>query len=174
MSQTLTSLHGRRLGLVAGGSVRSQGLTFSPESVVNVTASTLAVKPDFHAGKLITLNRAAGIAVTLPAATGSGDAYEFVVGTTVTSNTTTIKVANASDVFVGFVIQAADGGATSNVYETASTDDTLTLDGSTKGGIKGDLFRLRDVKLDGTTPVWLLEGVTSATGVEASPLSATV
>ena len=175
MLKILTSLHGRLVGLASKGQLISRGgLTPGEDSVVNATASTLAVTQHNHAGKVVTLNRAAGIAVTLPAAEGSGLEFEFLVGTTVTSNTTTIKVANASDVFVGFVAQAADGGATSNLYETAATDDTITLNGSTTGGIKGDRFKLRDVKLDGTNAVWVLDGLTSATGTEATPLSATV
>jgi hypothetical protein len=175
IAKILTSLHGRLVGLGKTGQLIARGgVTPGESSVVNVTTTPLAVTSDNHAGRLVTLNRAAGIAVTLPAAVGSGCVYEFVIGTTITSNTTTIKVANASDVYVGFVIQAADAGATVNVYETAATDDTLTLNGSTTGGLKGDRFIVRDVKLNGTTPLWLLEAWTAATGTEATPLSATV
>ncbi|MBM4199748.1 MAG: hypothetical protein FJ189_00475 [Gammaproteobacteria bacterium] len=150
------------------------GLTPGDESIVDVTTATLTVTAAKHAGKIITLNRAAGITVTLPAATGSGMVYEFVVGTTVTSNNDIIKVANASDVFKGFVVQAQDAGATANIYETAATDDTLTMNGTTTGGLAGDRFTFRDVKLNGTTPLWLLQGFMAATGTEATPLSATV
>ena len=171
----LTSIHGRHAGLTPAKAFAAMGgLTFGKDAIVNATASTLAVKSELHEGKIITLNRAAGIAVTLPAATGDGAVYTFILGTTVTSNSTTIKVANASDVFVGFVVQAADGGSGVVAYETAASDDTITLNGSTTGGVKGDRFRLVDVKLDGTNAVWLLDGIQSATGTEATPLSATV
>lgn len=175
IAKILTSIHGKLVGLGSGKQlICPGGVTPGETSIVDVTASTITIDPGKHAGKLLTLNRAAGIAVTLPAAEGSGHVYEFIIGTTVTSNSTTIKVANASDVMKGFVTQANDAGATANTYETASTDDTITLNGTTTGGIAGDRFWLRDVKLGGTTPVWLLEGVISSTGTEATPLSATV
>ena len=137
--------------------------------VVNATASTLAVTEATHDGKVITLNRAAGIAVTLPAATGSGTKLHFVVGTTVTSNTTTIKV-TGDDTMKGLCIQAADGGSTSNVFETASDSDTITFDGSTTGGIVGDSVELIDIAAD----QWWVRITGAATGSEATPFSATV
>ena len=42
-----------------------------------VTASTLTITADAYAGQKIILDRAAGITATLPAATGSGNSYEF-------------------------------------------------------------------------------------------------
>jgi hypothetical protein len=42
-------------------------------AVVNATAATLTVTAALHANKTITLNRAGGIAVTLPDATGTGN-----------------------------------------------------------------------------------------------------
>ena len=73
----------------------------SNAEIVNVTSSTLAVTKALHNGRTITLNRAAGIAVTLPASLGDGSVYRFVIGTTITSNSTTIKVANTSDAYQG-------------------------------------------------------------------------
>ena len=72
--KAVTSLHGRLAGIGPAGQLNAEGgLTFGESSIVNVTASTLTVKPQLHAGKTITLNRAAGVTCTLPAATGSGD-----------------------------------------------------------------------------------------------------
>lgn len=173
--KAVTSIHGRLAGLGPAGQLNAEGgLTYGQSSIVNVTASTLSVKPQLHAGKLITLNRAAGIAVTLPAATGSGDQYDFIIGTTVTSNATTVKVANASDIMVGFCVQPADSTSAVVAYETASDTDTISFNGSTTGGIKGDKITLRDVKLDGTNAVWLLDMISAGTGTEATPFSATV
>jgi len=138
--------------------------------LVNCTASTLTVSSTTHDNKVVTLNRAAGIAVTLPAATGSGAWYRFFIGTTITTNTTTIKVANSSDTMVGFMTIFQDGGDTALFFEVGSTDDTITLDGSTKGGIKGDMIELIDV----ATNLWYVNGIVSGTGVEVTNLSATV
>jgi len=137
--------------------------------IVNATAATLTVTAASHEGKTITLNRAAGIAVTLPAATGSGDKYRFIIGTTVTSNTTTVKVVG-NDIMTGVALQAADGGSTINAWETAADSDTITFDGSTTGGIKGDIVELEDIAAD----TWSVKLVGAATGTEATPFSATV
>ena len=136
--------------------------------VVNATASTLAVTTASHDGKVVTLNRAAGIAVTLPAATGSGTKLLFIVGTTFTSPAT-IKV-TGNDIMAGLCIQSADGGNTVAAYETAADTDTITFDGSTTGGIKGDMVELIDIAAD----LWYVRIVGSATGTEATPFSATV
>lgn len=137
--------------------------------IVNCTASTLTITEATHDGKIVTLNRAAGIAVTLPAATGSGTRLRFVVGTTVTSNSTTIKVVG-DDTMTGTALMLADGGDTVNGWETASNSDTITFDGSTTGGIKGDFVELIDIAAD----LWFVSVRGSATGTEATPFSATV
>lgn len=173
VSEIVTDFHDRKVGLdrngnfiVKGGAVMSD----ATGSVTNATASTLTATQAAHAGRVVTLNRAAGIAVTLPAATGTGAKYMFFVGTTVTSNTTTIKVADATDIMAGLALMAADGGDTLNAYETAADTDTITFDGSTTGGIKGDMVELVDV----ATNLWWVRITGSATGAEATPFSATV
>lgn len=138
--------------------------------VVNVTAATLAVTVAAHDSKVVTLNKADGIAVTLPAAAGTGAKYRFILGTTVTSVGTTIKVANASDVMTGTALIAQDTADTAVVFETAATSDTITLNGTTTGGIKGDSVEIIDI----ATNLWWVRMVASATGTEATPFSATV
>jgi len=135
----------------------------------NTTAATLAVTSNLS-GKVITLNRAAGIAVTLPAATGSGCNLKFFVGTTITSNTTTIKVANASDTMSGTSIALQDAADTVVGFETAADTDTITFNGTTTGGILGDMVELIDI----ATNKWFVRITGSASGVEATPFSATV
>lgn len=137
--------------------------------VVNVTASTLTVTELAHDGKVITLNRAAGVAVTLPAATGSGTKLHIINGTTVTSNTTTIKVVG-NDTMVGFALVAQDSADTAVMFEAGGTDDTITWNGTTTGGIKGDSAELIDIAAD----LWWVRVEGSATGTEATPFSATV
>lgn len=132
--------------------------------VSNVTTSTKTVGSG-EIGKLITLNRAAGIAVTLPAATGSGAVYKFFVGTTVTSNSTTITAAG-NDTMFGTAYVAQDGGNTIVAFETAG-GTTITLNGTTTGGIKGDLIELIDAALD----TWSVRVSSSATSTEATPFS---
>lgn len=137
--------------------------------LVNLTAATLTVTANEHAGRVITVNRAAGSTVTLPAATGSGNRYEFIVGTTVTSNNLVIQVVG-NDIMTGLATFAADGGDTLVGFETAADSDTITMNGSTKGGIKGDRIELIDIAAD----TWFVRVVGSATGTEATPFSAAV
>lgn len=137
--------------------------------IVNCTAATLAVTAASHDGKTVTLNRAGGIAVTLPAASGSGARFRFVIGTTFTG-AATIKVANSSDVMTGNAIALQDGGDTMVGFETAASTDTISWDGSTTGGIKGTEVMLEDI----ATNLWFVRVIGSATGVEATPFAATV
>lgn len=116
----------------------------------------------------VKLDRAAGIAVTLPAATGSGDRYTFIIGTTFTSSAT-IKV-TGNDVMFGHALYAADAGDTAVMFETAADSDTITFDGTTTGGYKGTIVRLIDMAADS----WFVEVIGKATGAEATPFSATV
>lgn len=137
---------------------------------INVTSATLSLTKEAHSGTVITVNRAAGSTLTLPASAGDGSIFEIFVGTTITSNALIVQVANSSDIMSGVAWQAADGGSTSNAWETGASDDTITMDGSTKGGIKGDRIILKDVSAN----VWAVSIFGAATGTEASPFSAAV
>lgn len=132
---------------------------------------TLSVTEALHDGKTILLDTAAGSVCTLPAATGSGARFRFVVSVVATSNSHKIQVANASDVMQGFALSAQDGGDTNVLFETASTSDTITLNRTTTGSTqKGEFFVLEDIGAN----LWTVWGVIAATGTEATPFSAAV
>ena len=153
------------------GPVKStNGFISGSGSIVTVTAATLTITEALHAGRTILLDRAAGVTCTLPAASGSGNIYNFFVKTTVTSNSDIIKVANASDVMSGLALTFQDGGDTVVGFETAANSDTITLNGTTTGGIAGGQIVLQDV----ATNLWRVNIQQSATGTEATPFSATV
>ena len=154
----------------SGPVTSTAGFISGSDSLVSATAATLAVTAAAHAGRTVLLDRAAGQAVTLPAATGTGNAYKFFVLTTITSNSTTIKVADATDIMAGVAIVANDSDASASIFETAADSDTITFDGSTTGGIKGAVVVLQDV----ATNLWSVNIVGAATGSEATPFSATV
>jgi co-chaperonin GroES (HSP10) len=137
---------------------------------INVTSATLTLTKEAHSGTVITVNRAAGSTLTLPASSGDGSIFEIFVGTTITSNSLIVQVANSSDIMSGVAWQAADGGSTSNAWETGASDDTITMDGSTKGGIKGDRIVLKDVSAN----LWAVSIFGAASGTEATPFSAAV
>src|SRR5262245_59641153 len=131
--------------------------------------ATFVLDPVLHNDRIVLLDRAAGIAATLPQATGSGVKFTILVKTTF-SGSSTIKVQNSTDVFRGIVFQTADGGTTLAAYEAAGTDDTITMNGTSTGGIVGDRYEF----IDYAPGFWNLMAWTSATGSEGTPLSATV
>ena len=135
--------------------------------ITSLTAS--ATIDSSYAGKIISLDAAAGLTVTLPAASGTGYVYRFSVGTSVTSNNDIIKVANSSDVIQGVATIGASGGTSTSVG-TASTDDTITMNGSTNGGLKGTWIEIRDVATNLFS--CSMHGVGS--GSATTPFSATV
>lgn len=140
----------------------------------NYTASATLSASD--SGTVSTVNAAAGLTLTLPAATGTGRVYTVLLGTTVTSNSVVIKVASATDWYAGNIFVATDTASDVVIgFETAtgaigSRSDTITLNGTTTGGIAGDRFIFTDI----ASGQWSLVGFTSATGTEATPLSAAV
>lgn len=134
----------------------------------NYTASATLTRSDADA--VITVNAAAGLTLTLPAAAGTGDTYEIIVGTTVTSNGYIVKVANASDTMRGNCICGQDAGDTLVLFEAGATADTITMNGTTTGGLLGDRIVLKDVAAN----LWSVSIVMAATGAEATPFSATV
>lgn len=138
--------------------------------ITTVTSSTVTITAASHAGHTIVLTRAAGIAATLPAATGTGNKYRFVLGATVTSNTTTIKAASASDAFCGNVYTVSDGSAAVLGYKVQSGDDTVTFNGTTTGGYIGDEVIVTDI----ASGLFHVVAFTASTGTEATPFSATV
>jgi hypothetical protein len=142
------------------------GYAYAP---ISITAD-VTLDRDSHAGPLLRFAIASGATVTLPASAGNGDIYRFYVHTTVTSNSAKIQVANATDVMAGNILSCQDSGDTVVGWETASTSDTITLNGTTTGGIRGDYIELEDA----VAGFWRVRGTTSSTGTEATPFSAAV
>jgi len=137
---------------------------------ISATGATLTCTKDTHAGRTIVISAVAGCAVTLPAATGTGSVYRIIIGSTITSNSTTIKVANTTDVMSGRAFVISDNTAAVLGFATGATSDTITLNGTTLGGLIGDHIEIIDA-IAGTFAVRVF---TAATGTEATPFSATV
>ena len=148
---------------------KSTKLTSLTVGVTALTASKTLNQTE-HAGRLISLNAAAGLTITLPPATGSGDEYELFIGTTVTSNNYVFQVASASDVLSGSALVSQDAADTAVMFETGATDDTVTMNGTTTGGLLGTTVRVRDV----ASGVFSYFSSGAATGIEATPFSAAV
>ncbi|MEY9328248.1 hypothetical protein [Sinorhizobium fredii] len=142
----------------------------NPFKPISLTAATLSLTMATHGGATVVVDRAAGTTITLPAASGSGVKFKVVVKTTITSNDLIIQVANATDVMTGTALFGQDSADTAVLFETAADSDTITMDGSTAGGIKGDIIELEDL----ASGLWGVTVRGSGTGTEATPFSAAV
>ncbi len=136
--------------------------------IVNVTAATLAVALATHEGKTVTLNKADGLAVTLPAAAATGARYRFVIGTTTTSVGYTFVV-TGDDTYKGVAVTGDSTNGTAHVWVAVAGDNRITLGGTDNatGGLAGDIIELEDIAAD----VWSVRITGGQGGTEATPFS---
>ena len=133
--------------------------------VTSVTTETVTITDEGYLGKPIIMNRAAGIVATLPAATGSGNTYEFI-GLVDATGDQVIEVANAADTMMGVAYTDMSGV----IFATADTTDTITLNGTTTGGLKGWRVRVTDI----AATFWAVVVQSESSSTEATPFSAAV
>lgn len=139
--------------------------------LVNLTAATLTMTAALHDSKIITVNRAAGSTLTLPTSSGAGTRYRVIIGTTLTSGSLIIQVANSTDVMQGVIQTMSDDPATMKGFGTAASSDTITLNRTTTGiGTAGEMFEIIDM----AAGFFTVSGVTTSSGTEATPFSAAV
>lgn len=131
--------------------------------IINGTAN-LTVSAGTHDSRIVLLNAAAGFDVTLPAATGSGAQYRFIVATTGTADYT-INAAG-DDTMFGNAFYVTDNAGTVIAFR-ANGGSVITLNGSATGGIKGDSVEVFDIAAD----TWFVDVRAAATGNEATPFS---
>ena len=132
---------------------------------ITITASK-TMDRHIHRGATVVLSAAAGLTVSLPAASGTGDIYKFFVATTVTSNAYIIA-ANGTDIMAGGVSVSTHAGGVSIL--AIATADYITMNGSTTGGLKGSWVEVEDV----ASGIWRVGGFLVSTGIEATPFAAT-
>ena len=130
--------------------------------IVAITA-TGAISEAAHSDKVCLLAEDGGnalVTLTLPEATGSGMRLKFIVSVVNTSSYVFVVADTTNANFIGNVInQDADlvGTIASITYLAPANADTLTLNGTTTGGQKGDWIELIDVATD----VWFATGIVS-------------
>ena len=143
---------------------------------VVLSAATVTLTAATHANVPLVLTRAAGVVATLPAASGTGNNYKFYVDTTVTTNAYVVQVANATDVMTGVAFGSDDEAALTgtptaiDMWVAGATSDTLTMDGSTRGGLKGNYVEILDI----AAGLFHVKAVLTQTGTEVTPFSAAV
>ena len=147
------------------GDLAARGQT----GVVAVTAGAtlLTVTAAAHAGKVITLANTAPIAITLPAVTGTGNTYKFVVLAAATATASTINRATTADIMTGFVTALTTAAAGVVGYKTTATDNTISMNGTTSGGVVGDVWELTDI----ASGKWSVQGNTAPTGTTVTNFS---
>ena len=167
------------LTVTAGGITVTAGTTDLSGSLirdlVTLTADT-TITNALHAGRILLMGEVGGDAsatFTLPAATGTGAEFKFIVSVVNTSNYV-IQV-TGNDTIDGSVVvtnDSTDGGTASLIsWPTVAASDTITLDGTTTGGVNiGDYVLLTDIATDQYT----VSGLLNASGTEATPFSAAV
>ena len=168
-----SALSSTELAILDGALVTATELNRAADVSTRLIAAggTLAMTEAAHEGKIICLDTAAGSVVTLPASTGGGAVYRFVVTVTATSNSHVIKVANATDEMRGYVVQDSDTATAPNIWWAADNDDTITLNRTTTGlAAQGEYFEIVDALLNH----YMVQGYSQASGTEATPFSATV
>lgn len=173
MGDILTSLHGRRIGLdsndnlIVGGAIAAR-----PAASAYVAAGGTKTLTPNDSGATIKLDTSTGSVVTLPAATGSGVEFRFLVSALAASNSHVIQVANASDVMIGgIVIADTDSSGAASSFFAGATSDTITLNRSTTGSVSlGEWIEIEDVVAN----KWAVRGLLSGTGTVATPFSAAV
>lgn len=122
--------------------------------VINVTTATKTLTAE-DSGAIVTLNKADGIAVTLPACQ-VGLKFKVLVQTSVTSNAYSVATSAATELFCGGPITGlASGGATAFFFPAdESNDDTLSMNGTTTGGLAGTILEFECI----SSTRWLVKG----------------
>lgn len=134
--------------------------------VVSLTTASPTLAVADHEGKTLVLNKADGVAVTLPAATGSGAIFRFVVGTAF-SGGSFVATCTGNDTLKGLALGLDGDGVPANAWAAGASDEIFTMDGSTQGGAVGDEVTFEDIKAD----VWKVRAFLQQSGTEASPFS---
>lgn len=139
--------------------------------IVDCTAATLTLTQALHANRIVTLNRAAGVTVTLPEATGTGDLYTVVIGTAATSNANVIETSATTEHMTGSLRSVDDDADTGLAFNADTSDDTITMDGTATGGKVGDKIEILDYEATNFS----VDGhITQSGGSEVTPFSAAV
>ena len=132
------------------------------QKIVNIDVATYSVLAA-DSGTIYTLNRAAGIAITLPAAE-AGLEYEFHVGTTFTG-TWSITAASSADTYQGVVwthdkdelgaVTAMNENIDTSAFNCpAAADYVMTADADTDGRFIGSHVKFTAI----SDSKWLLSG----------------
>lgn len=131
-------------------------------------AATISVTSAMAASPIL-LSTAAGSTATLPAATGTGNKYRFIVSTTATSGAHKILAASSSDFIQGLAIGENAGTCKAFASGNATNHSIQMPFAGTQpsGGFVGDYFDLTDI----ATNIWQCNGMYQAGVTPTTPFS---
>ena len=165
---------------------KSGFITTGPANVVDADAS-VALTVATHAGRIVHNNAAGAVTYTLPAINANSDSasagpgadpnnlsnigatFEIFASITKTGGLV-VQVANSNDVMVGGAKFIDDTSDNMVGFETASTSDTITLNGSTTGGVTFSKITCTAI----SSTQWKVDVESGCTGSPATPFSAAV
>ena len=144
-------------------------------NVVSLTADT-TLTVDAHAGKVLTCNDADG-KFTLPSIVATdpgrnddpnqlnnlGATFTFIVETAATDMD--IKT-DGTDKFVG-ALYLGKSDATGKTFISGASNDVITLNGSTKGGVAGTIIKVTAM----ASAKYAVEGIVIASGTIVTPFA---
>ncbi len=157
-----------------------------PGNVVDADSS-VALTVDTHAGRIVHNDAAGAVTYTLPATNANSDSaiagpgadlnnlsnvgarFEIFNSITKTGDLV-VQVANATDVMIGGALFIDDSSDNMVGFETASTSDTITLNGSTTGGVTFSKITCTAI----SSTQWKVDVESGCTGTPATPFSAAV
>jgi hypothetical protein len=137
---------------------------FKTFGVEVLSSATVAITEGAHLGVRLMLHRAAGVAATLPPATGSGNRYEFIVRTSVTSNQYRIDAAGTDKISgLAHVL----GSAAALFAANGAANNRIDMNGSTTGGLLGSRVVIDDV----APGLWSAVVEAAGSGTAATPFA---
>ena len=157
-----------------------------PGNVVDADSS-VSLTVDTHAGRIVHNDAAGAVTYTLPATNANSDSAiagpgadlnnlsnvgaKFEIFNSITkTGDLVVQVANATDVMIGSALFIDDSSDNVVGFETASTSDTITLNGTTTGGVTFSKIVCTVI----ASGKWQVEVVSGCTGTPATPFSAAV
>lgn len=149
---------------IDGSSVTASGAPIAPTDATAATLVLTAVQ-----NETILLDRAAGSAITLPAATGSGVRKKFIIKTPTTGgNNVTISTSPNTDIFIGVAFGSNEAGTANVLWLPGATDNTITFNHGTTGGkYAGEWLEVQDV----AAGKWMVSSVIINQATPATPFS---
>ena len=120
-----------------------------------------------HGNRVLYCTTAATLTWTLPEPTGTGNHYTFLMGILTTGDKIITCVDTTNTALIGGItISDGDTLFLPAGFQPAATDDKITMNKTTTGGLLGDWVKVTDVATD----VWMVEGqLHTATG--SNPLT---